>query len=172
MSRTISGAGLMACRPWQVADATPVEAARAHAIRFLARREHSRLELRRKLGSRGHDAGVVEKVLVELARAGLQSDARFAEGYVRSAIGRGQGPVKIRATLRARGINAEGANDALDTNADWPRLARAALAKRFGAQPPTDRAAWARQARFLAGRGYPADIVSRAIGDVDDVHAA
>ena len=138
--------------------------AREYAIRLLARREHSRLELRRKLASRGHDADIAEEAVAELARTELQSDARFAEGYVRSAIGRGHGPVKIRADLRARGIDAEGAAKALDTDADWLRLARTALAKRFRGQPPTDRKEWARQARFLAGRGYPADVAASAIG--------
>ena len=149
--------------------------AREQGIRLLARREHSRRELRRKLAARGHDAAVVEEVLAELAQTGLQSDARFAEGYVRSAIGRGHGPVKIRAALRERGIDAEGAAKALDTDADWLRLARVALAKRFGAQAATnhalERTAWLRQARFLAGRGYPADVVTQAIGASDDLAA-
>ena len=145
--------------------------AREHAVRLLARREHSRRELRRKLASRGHDADVVEEALAELARDGVQSDARFAEGYVRSAIGRGHGPVKIRADLRARGIDAGGVAKALDTDADWLRLARTALAKRFRGQPPTDRKEWARQARFLAGRGYPSDIVTQAIDTLDDLAA-
>ena len=144
--------------------------AREHAIRLLARREHSLRELRRKLASRGHDADIVEEALAEVARDGVQSDARFAEGYVRSAIGRGHGPVKIRADLRARGIDAEGAAKALDTDADWLRLACTALAKRFRAQPPADRKEWARQARFLAGRGYPADVAASAIGRGGDLN--
>lgn len=148
------------------------EAVRAHATRLLARREHSRWDLRRKLARRGYDADILDEVLADLARTGLQSDARFAEGYVRSAIGRGQGPLKIRAKLRAWGIDAEGVDKALDTDTDWLRLARAALAKRFGTQPPSDLAARARQARFLAGRGYPRDVSARAIGNLDDLDDA
>ena len=142
----------------------PAEAAqraREQALRFLARREHSRWELRRKLAIRGHDANVSDEVIAALAQAGLQSDARFAENYVRSAIGRGQGPAKIHANLRARGIDAEGADNALNMDVDWSRLAQAALVKRFGEQPPRGRAAWGQRARFLAGRGYPADLSAR-----------
>lgn len=143
--------------------------AREQALRFLARREHSRFELRRKLAGRGHEANVLEGVLAELVNAGLQSDARFAESYVRSAIARGQGPVKVRVDLQARGIDAERADEALDIGVDWPRFAHAARVKRFGEQPPRDRAAWARQARFLTRRGYPADVIAQALRGLEQL---
>ena len=69
------------------------------------RREHSRTELQRKLAARGHAAEVIEATLAELAAHGLQSDARFIESYVRSALARGHGERKIRAGLRERGID-------------------------------------------------------------------
>lgn len=118
---------------------------------------------------RGHDANVVDRVLADLAEERLQSDARFAQSYARSSVGRGQGPVKIRGSLRRRGIDAECANralaSALDSDADWLPLANAARVKRFGEAPPNDRAARARQARFLAGRGFPADVIAQVLGD-------
>ncbi|MDX1626605.1 MAG: RecX family transcriptional regulator, partial [Wenzhouxiangellaceae bacterium] len=49
---------------------------RESAIRLLARREHSRRELDRKLRQRGWDGEDVEIVLDELDEAGLQSDRR------------------------------------------------------------------------------------------------
>lgn len=156
-------------------DAGPLEAtrlAREQALRLLARREHSRWELRRKLASRGHDAGVLEAAIAELAQAGLQSDARFAESYVRSAIARGQGPVKMRANLRARGIDAQGADEALSGGFDWSRLAHLARVKRFGEQLPRGRAAWAQQARFLTGRGYPADVIANVVGGTGESDGA
>lgn len=153
-------------------ERTPVEAerlAREQAIRLLARREHSRLEVRRKLARRGHAAQVVEDALAALAEQGLQSDARFAASYVRVALARGQGPVKVRADLRSRGIDADGADQALDIGADWTQLARDVRSKRFGEQAPESRREAARQGRFLVGRGFPADVVAdllRSIGSM------
>lgn len=155
-----------------VIERTPVEAerlAREQAIRLLARREHSRLEVRRKLTRRGHAAQVVEDALAALVEQGLQSDARFAASYVRTALARGQGPVKIRANLRMRGIDAAAAATALDIGADWPQLARDARRKRFGERAPESRREAARQGRFLVGRGFPADVVAdlfRSIGSM------
>ena len=132
--------------------------AKEQAIRLLARREHSRLELRRKLEGRGHADEAVEAALAELAADGLQSDARFVESYVRSALERGYGEHKIRAALRERGVDAT-ANLGL-SDAQWRCLAAKALCKRFGATPPRDRADAAKRLRFLASRGFPYEIAS------------
>ena len=49
---------------------------------LLARREHSALELRRKLLVREFDEATVDRVLAQLQRDRLQCDARFTESYV------------------------------------------------------------------------------------------
>lgn len=154
-----------------VADAGAAAAARAvadareGAVRLLARREHSRLELRRKLGSRGHAPGAIEAALADLAEGGLQSDDRFAASYVRTALERGHGEHRIRAALRERGIEPAVANGALVLDAEaWRQRATAAARKRFGDMPPRTAAEWAKRARFLAGRGFGAAAVAAAVG--------
>ncbi len=138
------------------------------AIRLLARREHSRLELHRKLVVRGHGADAAEETLAALADEGLQSEQRFAESFVRAGMSRGQGALKIRAGLRQRGIADELAKTLLDFDDDhWRDQAAAALRKRFGAAAPGDRAEWAKRMRFLAGRGFPRDVAMRALGSLD-----
>ncbi len=134
--------------------------ARARALRLLARREHSRAELAAKLGARGHGKEEIEAALAGLAEAGLQSDARYAEAYARSRMERGYGPLRIRAELAARGVDetlAERAVAAL--GADWTAQAAALRARRFGPGLPRAGAERARQARWLAGRGFPAEVV-------------
>ncbi|MDE0178840.1 MAG: regulatory protein RecX [Gammaproteobacteria bacterium] len=135
------------------------------AVRLLARREHSRFELARKLGSRGHPKDLIEEIVGGLTREGLQSDDRFAEAFVRSALARGQGPLKIRAGLTERGVDYDIAWAYFDLDADaWGERAATALRKRFGPAPVENRADWARRARFLSGRGFTSDVVAKVLG--------
>ena len=61
------------------------------AMRLLARRDYSRLELWRKLSKRGEE-GIVNAVLDALADKDYQSDQRFADLLVRSRISALYGP--------------------------------------------------------------------------------
>lgn len=134
--------------------------ARAQALRLLARREHSRVELATKLAARGHAPEEVAAALDSLARDGLQSDARYAEAYARSRAERGYGPLRIRAELRERGVDeAEIALALAGLEADWTAAAAAVRARRFGDALPEDPAGRARQGRWLRGRGFPDDVV-------------
>lgn len=137
---------------------------RARALNLLARREHSRLELARKLRQRGMAGADLEQVLDELAAARLLSDTRFAEEYARSRAGRGYGPVRIRAELRERGIDDAGIQTALaELGEDWCQQARAARQRRFGAEPPVDLKERARQSRFLQQRGFSPEQIRQAL---------
>lgn len=141
------------------------EGVREGAVRLLARREHSRLELRRKLTGRGHPPSAVEAALAALAEDGLQSDERFAASYVRTALERGHGEHKIRAALRERGIEPSLAGCVLDLDAEaWQQRAQAAVRKRFGDAPAETAAEWAKRARFLAGRGFASAVAAAAAG--------
>ena len=114
---------------------------------LLARREHSRLELERKLVARSFDESLVSGVLDELEQDGLLSAERFAQSFVASRYARGQGPHRIRRDLGERGI--ESAQAYLDDERfDWGALAREARVKRFGRAPPADFKEKARQMRF------------------------
>ena len=130
-------------------------ACRKQALGLLARREHSRLELRRKLLARSHARDIADQVLDRLQQERLLDEARFAEQFVRSRVGRGQGPAKIRAELLRRGVG-ESLIDATlaEAECDWVALAAAARRKRFGAGSPRAYRERARQVRFLTSRGF------------------
>ncbi len=131
------------------------DAARAQALRLLARREHSVLELRRKLEQRGWRGELLDAVLDSLVEQNLLSDRRFAEVYTRGRIERGYGPLRIRAELRERGIDGGLAEAALAAEApDWIERARDARLRRFGEALPADYRERARQMRFLQQRGF------------------
>src|SRR4051794_25213288 len=79
---------------------------RARALRLLARREHSRQELARKLSVHAEEGEDVDSLLDDLVKRGWLSDARFAEQSIR-AKARRFGPLKLAHQLRARGLDAE-----------------------------------------------------------------
>ena len=132
---------------------------------MLARREHAARELALKLERRGFASEAVEHELDCLAREGLQSDERFTDLFVEQRVGRGDGPLKLRAALTERGIDADRIERALMPYEDeWTPLAREALARRFGVSAAGTRSEQARRVRFLQGRGFPASAVRRATG--------
>jgi regulatory protein len=134
------------------------------AVELLARREHSRLELARKLAARGYPEATIGAVLDALERSGVLSAGRFIESFVRSRVARGQGPVRIRAELAQRGVEGERADELLGSqDIDWHEEVRAVRRKRFGTAPPRDFRERARQARFLQYRGFTADQVRAAL---------
>jgi regulatory protein len=141
------------------------------ALEFLARREHSRRELTRKLAARGFPGDVIATVLERLERSGTLADARFTDSFVRSRIAKGQGPQRIRAELAQRGITDDKADDGLRAaDVDWLATIRAVRAKRFGPELPRDYAERARQARFLQYRGFDGAQIRAALefeGDSD-----
>jgi regulatory protein len=125
------------------------------ALDLLARREHSRVELERKLGARGFAEEAIAPALDDLERSGALAGARFTDAFIRSRAARGQGPVRIRAELAARGIDDEQAAASMaDAGVDWAEAAGAVRRKRFGAEVPRDFKERARQARFLEYRGF------------------
>jgi len=135
---------------------------------FLARREHSELELARKLAMRGYTADIVAATLADLVADSLLSNARFADAFMHSRIQRGSGPQKIRAELRERGIPDDLIDSSLDAHADsWRELARQVRAKRFGNDQPGDFREHSRQMRFLQQRGFSAEQISGAFRDGD-----
>ncbi|MDX9768459.1 MAG: regulatory protein RecX [Ectothiorhodospiraceae bacterium] len=145
-------------------DADPYAA----ALRLLARREHSRRELERKLSGRCERQDLAQ-VLDGLEQEGLLSDRRFSESFVRWRADQGHGPVRIREELRERGVADELAGAALDEwDEHWPRLAREVYRKRYGEDLPPDHQERARRARFLQYRGFPASVVRRVVDGIDE----
>ena len=130
---------------------------RQTAIRLLARREHTRVELARKLSGLGTQEEVAT-VLADMASSQLQSDNRTAENYLRSNASR------LRHTLKTRGVAPEMIEEQL-ARANLPdeiERARAAWSRKFSAAPSNPEE-WARQARFLQSRGFAGDIVRRLL---------
>ncbi|PZQ10516.1 MAG: recombination regulator RecX [Rhodanobacter denitrificans] len=125
------------------------------ALGLLARREHSRAELKTKLARGGHAADEAEAAIASLGSGALQSDARFAAALARSRAGQGYGPRRIVAELKSHAIGDALIREALaELDVDWAASARRQLERQYGAGravSPRDRA---RQAGFLLRRGF------------------
>ncbi|MDX1754766.1 MAG: regulatory protein RecX [Marinobacter sp.] len=137
---------------------------RTVALRLLARREHSRLELATKLRQRRLPSGLIEAVLDEFEGEGWLSDERYADVYARQRMDAGYGPVRIRSELQQRGIRFLPESLTAVENADWAERAVRLRERRFGLQAlGQDWKEKARQARFLTQRGFAAEHVERAL---------
>ncbi len=131
---------------------------------LLARREHGRAELARKLAAHGTEEEIAN-VLAELESEGLLSDTRAAAAYVR-AHGARFGAARLRQDLRARGLDPEIAGEEAAQLGSELERARIVWQKKFGAVP-ADAREWARQARFLQGRGFSGDVIRRLLKEVE-----
>jgi regulatory protein len=133
---------------------------RARAMRFLARREHSRAELRRKLVPKVGEGEDLEAVLDDLARRGWLSDARFAE-HVARAKARRFGPIKLAHYLKGRGVDEDAiAAGMRAAGEDGVASLEAVWRSRFDSAPRDERER-ARQVRFLQGRGFALEEILR-----------
>jgi regulatory protein len=143
-------------------------AARAAALDALARRDYATEELRRKLLEKGYDAAVVAPLLEALCTEKLLDDRRYTENFVAYHAVRGQGPLRIGADLRRRGLPGSLVEECLDAYPDWIVHLRKAQQKKFGAGFPTQYADKQRQAKFLGYRGFTSAQIRMALGfDMD-----
>lgn len=138
---------------------------RERALRLLARREHSRFELARKLELAGFAAGEITPLLDEFEQKNWLSERRFAESWVADHRAK-VGSVKLAFELRQRGISELVIDAVLDENrgSELDR-ARAVWEKKFGAQP-ADAAERLKQMRFLLGRGFNSEVIRCVVANM------
>lgn len=125
---------------------------RAAAERILAIRDHGKVELERKLLTRGFERLEVEALLDQLGKIGLLDDAAYAEELVQGEFDRGHGLNYIRAKLVRRGVSCR----PLSLNIELETQSLARFMKRKGILPAslTGGPERAKTIRFLRGRGY------------------
>ena len=137
---------------------TPAEL-KARALRLLVRREHSRAELVRKLAPHAESEEALNAVVVLLLSKKQLSDERFAEERARS-LSRKYGAAKIRQDLKERGV-ADEIVERVSADDDVER-AKAILQRKYR-DGATTREERAKRARFLQGRGFSYEVISRVL---------
>jgi regulatory protein len=142
-------------------------ALRSRALAILARREHTRAELQRKLGAFSTDEAAVASVLDELGARKLLSDERYAEARA-TTLARKFGTARIERELRAKGVAKSLAARAVAAARQTElERARTVWKKRFGAAP-RDALEMARQMRFLQNRGFSFDAIRAVVAGARD----
>lgn len=136
---------------------------------LLARREHGRVELTRKLRKRGAPDELIEAALQRLAEEGLLSEVRYLESFIAYRARAGYGPQRIREELGQRGLARSDIEQALrDSGIDWFEQLRETWQRKFAGQLPTDVRERAQQGRFLTYRGYSLEMIGRLLRGCDE----
>lgn len=155
---------------------SPLEKAKAKALRLLAARPRTAAQVRERL-SRDGLGEAADEVVAWLARLGYLDDAAYARARARSLTAPGRlGPRLAERRLVAEGIRPDDAREAVGRAISEagegapPEAVEAALARALAerrARAPLaslDDRARARLARFLLGRGFSGHAVASALG--------
>jgi regulatory protein len=129
-----------------------------------ARREHSKLEILRKLGTKGFDREIAQIAIEALVDESIIDEARYTESYIRSRAGRGFGPERIKLELKERGISTEDSAGFLqDETYDWFEMALTAYQKKYGESKGKDFKELVKRRHFLMQRGFNHDQIKYAM---------
>ncbi len=140
---------------------------KARALRYLSAREHSRLELQRKLAKYAQEGDDIEALLDSLERANFLSSERFSESLVHRRSAR-YGNSRILAELQSHGIQKEALQDIQQQLGD-DELSRAQQLwqRKFG-EVAQDAQTRAKQMRFFLQRGFSMRTISQVLRGVDE----
>ncbi|MFL9608734.1 recombination regulator RecX [Methylobacillus sp. Pita2] len=147
----------------------PATSLRERALAYLARREYSYQELLHKLSPHAGEEDDLPALLEDFKKRGWLSDTRYTEQIVHARKGR-YGSLRVAHELRQHGVSDELIGKAVAGMApDELEAATAVYRKKFS-QPPQSREEWAKQARFLQGRGFGFEVIRKVLrGSPEDI---
>ncbi|WP_429183773.1 regulatory protein RecX, partial [Aeromonas veronii] len=150
--------------PAEPSFAEQLAAARAYAMRSLARRESAESELARRLRQQGYQEEVIEAVVDYCRGYNWVNDERYGAMAVRAGAAKGHGPLKIRFDLRRKGLD-DGQIDAAfeQPELDWFELALELLERRANLADLADFKLRMKWLKYLLGRGFSQDQARYAI---------
>lgn len=144
---------------------------KGRALRLLGQREHSRAELERKLRAHEEEPGELTRALDDLQAKGFINEQRVLESVVHRRAPR-LGSMRVRQELQAKGLAPEAiAQAVMALQATEVERATDVWRRKF-TTPAEDPQARAKQMRFLAGRGFSAEVIHKVVkgaGDDDGI---
>lgn len=155
--------------PAEPTFAEQLAAARAYAMRSLARRESAESELTRRLRQQGYQEEVIEAVVNYCRGYNWVNDERYGAMAVRAGAAKGHGPLKIRFDLRRKGLD-DGQIDAAfeQPELDWFELAFDLLERRAKIADLADFKLRMKWLKYLLGRGFTQDQARYAISALQE----
>ena len=140
---------------------------KGRALRLLSQREHSRLELERKLKPFEETPGELAEALDFLQAKDFINEQRVVESVVNRRAAK-LGASRVRQELQAKGLPVEAITQAVqEMRSTELERAREVWRKKFGA-PPADQAARVKQVRFLVSRGFSPEVVSKVVSNTEN----
>jgi regulatory protein len=150
----------------------PESAARGICLRALTGAPKTRQQLADLLATRGIPDDAAEAVLDRFTEVGLIDDAAFARAWVSSrSAGRGLARRALSAELRAKGVEAEVAAEAVDAvdDEDERATARRLVDRKLGAMSRLDRTTATRRLMgMLARKGYSGGLAAAVVREALD----
>ena len=149
---------------------------KGRALRLLGNREHSRLELQRKLIRHAAGAAELDAVLDDLQAKGFIDEQRVVESVLHQRAGK-LGAARVRHELQKKGLSAPAVNAAVAqlqgselarAHAVWVRKFAAHAAAYDTADAADAVSARANQVRFLAARGFAGETIQRVVRGLSD----
>ena len=141
---------------------------KARALRYLSLREHSRLELGRKLSRYAEEGDDVDALLDFLEKNNWLSQERFAESLIHRKAGR-YGNSRVLAELQNHGVQGEALAELKSGLAESETARACEVWRRKFGKVALDAAERSKQMRFLLQRGFSQRAVRVAMqGAVDD----
>lgn len=135
---------------------------KARALRFLSMREHSRLELGRKLARHAEEGDDVEALLDFLEKNNWLSQERFAESLIHRKASR-YGNSRVMAELQSHGVNGEALAELKSELASSEKARAVEVWRRKFGTVAQDAAERSKQMRFLMARGFSSGAVREAL---------
>ncbi len=147
----------------------PEPSLKGRALRLLAMRDHSRVELERKLAPHTEDPDALRRALDELQAKGFIDEARAARSLLHRRAPK-LGAARVKAELQQRGLpDAVVAETMAELRGTEAERAHEVWRRKFG-EPPADLAERARQMRFLAARGFAPELIRRTVPAIGGQH--
>jgi regulatory protein len=138
------------------------------AVRVLARRDHTRLEIEQKLKQRGYDQEIIQAVVAECERLNYIDDERTAKVYIFQLARRGFGFRRIRLELLKKGLRGDRFEQIVKESRleiDERKIASRALQKKMKSFEREEDSKKRKNKiyRFLYSRGFSQSVISELI---------